>query len=240
MLWAISDLHLPGGTGKRMDVFGEAWAGHASRIEEAWRASVGADDVVLVPGDLSWASRPAGAMPDLAFLGSLPGRKYITRGNHDYWWKSLASVREMLPAGIEALLNSAVDAGGFVLCAARGWTLPSSEFFVEDRDRPILEKEMGRLGMAVESALGIDGGPRVAMMHFPPTEDGGRTAFTDILAGAGIDACVFGHLHGEVRAGLSRFELDGVDYVMCSADQVGFAPVPVLLGDRYAERGVRG
>lgn len=239
MLWAISDLHLPGGTGKRMDVFGTAWEAHASRIEKAWRESVGAEDVVLVPGDISWATRPVDAMADLAFLGSLPGRKYITRGNHDYWWKSLAGVRAMLPGGVEALLNSSVDAGGFVLCAARGWMLPSSEYYVEERDRPILEKEIGRLGMAVESALEKDG-PRVAMMHFPPTEDGGRTGFTEILSGAGIETCVFGHLHGEVGADLSRFELDGVRYVMCSADQIGFAPVGIPLGDRIPPGGGRG
>ena len=222
-----------------MDRFGEGWAGHAERIEASWRGCVGDDDIVLVPGDISWAMRPADAAADLAFLGSLPGRKYITRGNHDYWWKSLASVRAMLPAGVEALLNSAVDAGGFVLCAARGWTLPSSDYYVEERDGPLLEKEIGRLGMAVESAMDMGGGPRVAMMHFPPTEDGGRTGFTDILSGAGIETCVFGHLHGEVRMDLSRFELDGVRFIMCSADQAGFAPVPVPLGDRVPAGGER-
>lgn len=227
MLWALSDLHLPGGTGKTMDRFGEGWTGHAERIEASWRGCVGEGDIVLVPGDISWAARPADAAADLAFLGSLPGTKYITRGNHDYWWKSKAHAASILPEGVHPLLDSAVDLGSFALCAARGWTLPASEHYVADRDDPILRREVGRLRTAVDSASGMTGKPLVAMMHFAPTEDGGPSEFTRILSDEGVSVCVFGHLHGAVSRDLSDFVLDGVRFIMCSADQVGFTPVRI-------------
>ena len=60
-VYAISDLHLPARV-KPMDVFGEHWVNHFERIREDWRARVRAEDVVLLPGDLSWAMRLEEAM----------------------------------------------------------------------------------------------------------------------------------------------------------------------------------
>ena len=39
-LFAIGDLHLPGGQGKPMDVFGDQWQDHFRHIEQDWRARV--------------------------------------------------------------------------------------------------------------------------------------------------------------------------------------------------------
>ena len=52
-LYAIGDLHLPGGQEKPMDIFGDHWEDHFSRISEDWRTRVRADDTVLIPGDIS-------------------------------------------------------------------------------------------------------------------------------------------------------------------------------------------
>ncbi len=231
MLWALSDLHLPGGTDKSMDRFGPAWVGHAARIRRAWIESVAPPDIVLVPGDLSWAMRPAEAEDDLAFLAALPGRKILSRGNHDYWWKSLAAVSAMLPPGVTALQNSAMDMEGFVLASARGWVLPSSPYFDASRDAQALEREVGRMRSSLEAAGAIQrrGRPLVMMMHFPPTEDLGPTVFTEMLASGGVDVCVFGHVHGEAEPGLEAFSLDGVSYRLVSADHAGFRPVRIDL-----------
>ena len=50
------------------------------------------DDTVLIPGDISWGMTLTEALPDLQFLDRLPGRKILSRGNHDYWWSSLAKM----------------------------------------------------------------------------------------------------------------------------------------------------
>ena len=65
-LYAIGDLHLPGGDQKPMDVFGAHWENHFDRIRADWRARVSEDDTVLIPGDISWAMQMRDALDDLA------------------------------------------------------------------------------------------------------------------------------------------------------------------------------
>ena len=97
-LFAISDLHLSGADPKPMEIFGGNWEGHWQKIRENWRRmEIGEEDVVLIPGDISWAMQLEGAQIDLDEIGELPGHKIIMRGNHDYWWNSLTKVRAALP-----------------------------------------------------------------------------------------------------------------------------------------------
>ena len=49
-LFAIGDLHMPGGDDKPMDVFGDHWETHGARIFANWRERVGEADAVLIPG----------------------------------------------------------------------------------------------------------------------------------------------------------------------------------------------
>ena len=123
-LYAIGDLHLPGGQEKPMDIFGDHWEDHFSRISQDWRTRVKADDTVLIPGDISWAMQLAAARPDLEAIGALPGRKVILRGNHDYWWSGITQVREALPQGMFALQNDALMLDDCVAGSCCGWTCP--------------------------------------------------------------------------------------------------------------------
>ena len=84
--YAISDLHLSLTVNKPMDIFGTEWTGHVEKIRENLDALVRPEDVVLLPGDHSWALRKDEALPDLEFLAKRPGTKILIRGNHDYWW----------------------------------------------------------------------------------------------------------------------------------------------------------
>ena len=72
-IWAIGDLHLPGGDIKPMDVFGDHWKDHFVRIKEDWHAHVAPEDAVLIPGDISWAMHLSEALDDLREIGTLPG-----------------------------------------------------------------------------------------------------------------------------------------------------------------------
>ena len=95
-IYAISDLHLSLAAPKQMDIFGKHWADHFEKIKENWIASVQPEDTVLIPGDLSWAMRMEDAMPDLDAICSLPGKKILLKGNHDYWWSAPSRVRAVL------------------------------------------------------------------------------------------------------------------------------------------------
>ena len=96
-IFAVSDLHLPGGKNKPMDVFGGNWAGHLQKIRQDWKEKVGAEDAVLIAGDISWAMTLQEALPDLAALQDLPGKKIFIRGNHDYWWSGITALRAAAP-----------------------------------------------------------------------------------------------------------------------------------------------
>ena len=54
-IWAISDLHLCfGRPDKTMEVFGSDWYGYVDKIKKNWKTEVQDDDLVLIPGDVSW------------------------------------------------------------------------------------------------------------------------------------------------------------------------------------------
>ncbi|MEY4529884.1 MAG: hypothetical protein RLZZ156_605, partial [Deinococcota bacterium] len=92
-LLAIADPHLSSVHGKSMSIFGGNWQGHPQAFFDRWLETVHPDDTVLIAGDISWGMRLEEALPDLEMIAALPGKKIITRGNHDYWWGSISKVR---------------------------------------------------------------------------------------------------------------------------------------------------
>ena len=88
MIYALSDTHLSFSSNKPMSIFGEIWEHHAEKIAHNCAAMLQPTDILLLPGDLSWALKLAEARKDLTFLDALPGRKILLRGNHDYWWST--------------------------------------------------------------------------------------------------------------------------------------------------------
>ncbi|MBD3370762.1 hypothetical protein GF402_10405 [Candidatus Fermentibacteria bacterium] len=226
-LWALGDPHLSFSQDKPMDVFGPHWKNHHRKLRESWTELVGDRDWVLVPGDVSWAMRLDEALPDLRWIGRLPGRKAMVKGNHDYWWSSLAKVRNALPKGMHAIQNDALDTGWWVLAGARGWLCPGSEEYDPERDPKYVERELGRLELSLRAAVAISGGERpvATMMHYPPVIGGEGTPFSELLASYGVRLCAYGHLHSSENWSPDvDMELNGVTYRLVSADYVGFRP----------------
>ena len=219
-LFAISDLHLPARK-KPMDIFGPHWENHFARIAESWRALVNEDDIVLLPGDFTWAMHLEEALEDLQRVGELPGRKVLLRGNHDYWWSAIGQVRRALPAGMYALQNDCMELDGLVFAGSRGWPIPA-DGNADPSDVHIYNRERLRLKMSLEAAGRIRGDrPIVAMMHYPPLTNA-LEGFSDILVDYGVRDCVYGHLHGAALSGAVRGERNGVYYHQVSCDGLGF------------------
>jgi len=228
-IWAISDFHLPGPLGKKMDIFGENWDNHTDKIQQAWRERVSEEDFVLLPGDLSWAMRLNEAEKDLKILENLPGRnKILIRGNHDYWWSSLNKLNKISAPELLFLHNNAFSIPPFAIAGTRGWDLPSDECDAEqnpDRERICL-REANRLKRSVEHALSFSQSRLIIMMHFPPLyKDSEKTIFTDIIDDIEPEAVIYGHLHSEGIT--TKFEgMRGkTRYILTSADAIDFKPV---------------
>lgn len=218
-VYAISDLHLPARV-KPMDVFGEHWKNHFERIKADWNARVGEGDVVLLPGDLSWAMRLEEAIEDLDSIAALPGTKLLLRGNHDYWWSSIGRVRRALRENTLALQNDSVLLDGRLYAGSRGWNIPADD--ATEDDVRIYNRERMRLEMSLKNARARDAdAPITVMMHYPPLTDE-QPGFSDILEAYGVQDCVYGHLHGGGLYGAVRGERRGVKYHQVSCDGLDF------------------
>jgi len=253
-IFAISDPHLSCATpGKSMDVFGDEWAGHPEVMAERWRAQVGAEDIVLVAGDISWAMRHEGARPDLELIASLPGRKVLIRGNHDYWWSSPSKLRALLPEGVSIVHHDAVTIEGVSIAGTRLWddaelrfgrvplrprtcksTITMAAPKPPEENEKILRRELGRLERSL-ATLDPAASIKIAMVHYPPVGyDLGDSRAAAIIEQSEVSHCVFGHLHGLIpRKDNPLFgRRGGVEYVLTSCDYLEFTPLEIArVGD---------
>lgn len=248
-IWAIADLHLSFGVpNKGMEVFGPEWEDHAEKIAANWKSLVGKDDLVLIPGDISWAMKLEEAKADLEWIHALPGTKVILKGNHDYWWGSLKQVTSILPPSIHLIQNNAFHWKEVAIGGSRLWDTPEyhfgaytiyrenpkakaispEEIVQEDLTQKIFDRELERLKMSLK-CLDPKAKVRIAMTHYPPIgADLKPSRASQILEEFGIQICVFGHLHS-LKGEVSMFgEKNGVRYVLASADYVRFQMVPIL------------
>ena len=205
-----------------MSVFGANWAGHPETFFEGWREVVRDDDLVLVPGDVSWAMRLEEAMPDLEAIAALPGRKVLLRGNHDYWWPSLRKLRAVLPEGMHAIQHDAMRFDDVIVAGTRGWVAPGSPG-TDEHDQRIFAREVQRLRLSLAAAEREGEGYLVVMLHFPPTGPRGEpSALLDLVVEARPDALVFGHVHGDAAVHVPTIPGTTVRFV--AADALRFRP----------------
>lgn len=225
-IWGLSDLHLSFSSDKPMDIFGDHWRNHADKMAEHWDALVDHDDVVICPGDLSWAMKLEEAGRDLEWIGARPGLKILVKGNHDLWWSGIGKVRAFIPGSCIALQNDCYDIGEFVVAGSRCWTAPGSHDYTE-HDEKISLRELERLRMSLDKAVQIaKGRPIIAAIHYPPfTIKQENTRFADLLEKYPVKICVYGHLHGEKSFRYAfEGERNGIIYMMLSCDYLNFKP----------------
>lgn len=220
---------MSGGVEKPMDMFGPVWERHAERLREAWMETVSRADVVLIPGDISWAMREPEVAADMDFLRSLPGRKILLKGNHDYWWGTRSRVLALLGAEHGAVLqNDAVDIGPFALVGTRGWEIPTPRSDADDLR--LYEREIRRLRLSLDAGAAL-GKPMIALLHYPPLADPAvSTPLASMLEQYGVRICVYGHLHGAAARQRVEGPVRGVVYRLVAADHLLFRPLLIWDG----------
>lgn len=231
-IFAIADLHLSQSTDKPMHIFGQQWEDHQSRLSKAWIESVGQDDTVIIPGDISWGMTLDEALPDLQFIDQLPGRKILSKGNHDYWWGTLGKVMALAAENnlstLSFMKNNAFLIEGRAVCGTRGWLLPSDPEF-KTADQVIYEREIGRLErslLAGKALLGETQGEIIAVIHYPPLLQPIRNSgFCTLLEKYHVKTCIYGHLHGRGHYKAFEGEKNGVTYHLVAGDYISFKPL---------------
>lgn len=226
-LYAIGDLHLSLSSEKPMDVFGEKWRGHTEKLKAGF-AGLGPEDLCVLCGDLSWAMGLEAAREDFLFIDSLPGRKLVVKGNHDYWWSTAAKAKRFFSENgistIDILNNNAFSYGEFALCGTRGW------FYEEEKGDSHDQKIMRREVMRLEASLAAAGDKKkLVFLHYPPLYLSYRCPeILTLLKRYQVRLCCYGHIHGRGCASAFKGWQDGTEYRLVSADFVDFAPVKLL------------
>ncbi len=222
-IYAISDLHLSVNNPKPMDIFGPTWEGYLDKIFADWKAKVNDDDIVLLAGDFSWAMKLEEAKADFDMLKDLPGKKIIIRGNHDYWWKSISAVRNVLPLGFYAIQNDALKFGDYIICGTRLWNLPDINKSLSAEDDKIYKRELIRLEMTLQNAQKMKTGDEkiICMVHYPPyTFKEEDNEVTSLMEKYGVYKVVYGHIHAVCKQNLV-LNKNGITYYLTSCDIVG-------------------
>ncbi len=229
-IFAISDLHLPGGDEKPMNKFGAHWDDYMQKIALNWKSKVTDEDYVLLAGDLSWAMRLEDVVDDVQVLENLPGKKIIIKGNHDYWWQSIGKVRNMLPSSVFALQNDCLKVGNIIFSGTRGWTCPNTQNFTE-QDKKIYLRESERLELSLKEAKKHqnEGDIIIALFHYPPYNVKRESSnFTNLFEKYGVSKVVYGHLHGKDSLAIRTSVKNDVEYILSSCDLVNFELQEVL------------
>lgn len=236
-IYGISDLHLALSIDKPMDIFGERWAKYMEKLKISWESTVTQEDFLIIPGDISWATYLEQAYDDFMFIERLPGRKIISKGNHDYWWTTLSKLEQFVKANnfttISFMHNNSFTLGSTKVCGTRGWKCPGDDDFSTE-DRKIYNRELQRLELSLKAIgsgkVGQDEAQEAAdiivALHYPPFNSKGEPSeFVDIMKSYRVNTCVYGHLHGESCKNAITGVTNAVDFKFISSDYLFFKPL---------------
>ena len=233
-IYAIGDLHLSLNKEKPMDIFGLNWKNHEQKIKENWEKTVSNDDLVLLPGDFSWEMHLKDMYEDFKFLNDLPGKKLLLKGNHDYWWTTLAKMREFIEenkfSNIDFVYNNSYLFEDRIIVGTRGWALNDTENGIKMKHR-----EEERLKISLKSGVESFGDKEIiCLMHYPPIvkeEDNVDkkidtklkiSNYVQIMKEYNVKTCLYGHLHGESHNEAFEGIIEDIKFKLVSCDYLNF------------------
>lgn len=234
-LFTIADLHLSVASDHSMDVFGSRWQDYMKKLSKNWRAVVKDEDTVVIPGDISWAMNLAGAREDFALIDSLPGKKLLGKGNHDFWWDTAAKCGRFFEEcgfhTLSLLYNNAYVVEDFIVCGTRGWFLEKTQqITVGNVDyEKISNRELQRLKLSLDMAkkLQVEENANkeiLVFLHFPPLwGDFVCAEMLELMKAYGVKRCYFGHIHGTYAAPTGQTN-EGMRLFLISSDYLNFLP----------------
>lgn len=234
-IYTIGDLHLSFKNPKPMNIFGENWNKHEEKIKQDWLSKVKEEDLVVLPGDFSWETYLKETDKDFEYLNSLPGTKVLLKGNHDYWWTTVTSMRNFIKENnfenIDFIYNTSYEFEDVIIAGTRGWSLIED---TADKER-MINRECARLELSLKDAMQKNADETkeiIVFIHYPPIVNDNlvqnkESEFIRVMKKYNVKRCYYAHLHaGSIKDAIEG-EHFGIQFKLVSADGVDFKLVKV-------------
>ena len=205
---------------------------------------ISAEDTLVLVGDHSWGKNLSECEQDLQYISDLPGRKILTRGNHDMFWdvKKTGQLNGLYQPRMTFLQDSYEVYQDYALVGTKGFTF-EGPFYLDRRGRimgwdeeaenhakKLVDRELLRLRKSFELAKAEGFRKYIMFLHYPPTsilEE--RSGFTDMAEEYGAEQVIYAHCHGETRFHDSiEGEYRGRIYHLVSGDFLRWKPLKIL------------
>ncbi len=245
-LYAIGDLHLhfQSPLKARAQMKERVWKNHEEKFKRNCARLITGDDTLVLVGDHSWGRSLSECEEDFRYIADLPGRKILTRGNHDMFWDAAKTeaLNERFAGRLSFLQNNFFSYRDYALVGTKGYTF-EGPFYInsrgkivdwdeeaEEHAKRLVERELVRLRASFEAARADGYRKYIMFLHYPPTnilEDG--SGFTEMAEEYGAEQVIYAHCHGEARFHDSiEGEKNGVLYSLASGDYLRWQPMRVL------------
>ncbi len=245
-LYAIGDLHLhfQSELKARSQLKDRVWRNHEEKFRKNCEKMISGDDTLVLVGDHSWGKNLEQCEQDLEYIRDLPGRKILTRGNHDMFWdaKKTNRLNELFRPNLTFLQDSYETYRDYALVGTKGYIFEGPYYLnrygqiigwdeeAAEKAKKLVSRELGRLRTSFELAK-ADGYRRFIMfLHYPPTDIlEERSGYTDMAEEYGAEQVIYAHSHGESRFYDSiHGEYRGRRYSLVSGDFLKWKPMKVL------------
>ena len=245
-LYAIGDLHLHYQSELKApaQLRDRVWKNHEEKLRKNCQKLITEDDTLVLVGDHSWGKNLSECERDLQYICELPGRKVLTRGNHDMFWdvKKTRHLNELYQPRLTFLQDSYAAYQDYALVGTKGFTF-EGPFYLDHRGRIIgwdeeaqihakklVDRELERLRKSFELAKADGFRKYIMFLHYPPTsilEE--KSGFTNMAEAYGAEQVIYAHSHGESRFHDSiQGEYRGRTYHLASGDYLRWKPLKVL------------
>ena len=245
-LYAIGDLHLhfQSVLKAQNQLHDRVWKKHEEKFLRNCRKMVTEEDTLVLVGDHSWGRNLSECEQDLKYICDLPGRKILTRGNHDMFWdvKKTGQLNDLYRPRLTFLQDSYETYRDYALVGTKGFTF-EGPFYLDRWGRIIgwdeearahakklVEREVQRLRKSFELAKADGYRKYIMFLHYPPTnilEE--RSAFTDMAEEYDAEQVIYAHCHGESRFHDSiQGDFNGITYHLVSGDYRKWQPLKVM------------
>lgn len=232
-IFAIADLHLSlSKPEKNMYFVNKNWENYLDILKKNWISSISKSDIILIPGDISWCMNLSELKTDFDFLNSLPGKKILTKGNHDYWWSTQKKINATFSKNgwdFIILQHTLFETDEVIITGIKG-----EDYYPngDEEQQKRYSREIIRLQLALKILLNSTNSEKkvkILMLHYPPFSfEQQTTPILEEILKHKIDYVIFGHLHDIKNRAFFNRKIGDTQFYLVSSDILNFDPIKIL------------